>query len=88
MKYLCMFVAFKIKTNKSEKGEIRKNLTTMKTGKTELPDRRVGQMSSLFYREKNRECGSREKGMSSGNSVTPIVNPWQKMPITTKSGIT
>ena len=37
MKYLCMFVAFKIKTNKSEKGEIRKNLTTMKTGKTELP---------------------------------------------------
>ena len=59
MKYLCMFVAFKIKTNKSEKGEIRKNLTIMKTGK-----------------------------MSSGNSVTPIVNPWQKMPITTKSGIT
>jgi hypothetical protein len=45
-------------------------------------------MSSLFYRGKNRECGSREKGMSSGNSVTPIVNPWQKMPITTKSGIT
>ena len=37
MKYLCMFVAFKIKTNKSEKGEIRKNLTIMKTGKTELP---------------------------------------------------
>lgn len=25
MKYLCMFVAFKNKTNKSEKGEIRKN---------------------------------------------------------------
>ena len=86
MKYLCMFVAFKIKTNKSEKGEIRKNLTIMKTGKTELP--RSTQMSSLFYREKNRECGSRERGMSSGNSVTPIVNPWQKMPITTKSGIT
>lgn len=37
MKYLCMFVAFKIKTNKSEKGEIRKNLIIMKTGKTELP---------------------------------------------------
>ena len=58
----------KIKTNKSEKGrDLEKNLTTMKTGKNRVaPDRRVGQMSSLFYREKNRECGSREKGMSSG----------------------
>ena len=81
MKYLCMFVAFKIKTNKSEKGEIRKNLTIMKTGKTELP-------RSTSGADEFRECGSREKGMSSGNSVTPIVNPWQKMPITTKSGIT
>ena len=88
MKYLCMFVAFKIKTNKSEKGEIRKNLTTMKTGKTELPRSTSGADEFFIFREKNRECGSRERGMSSGNSVTPIVNPWQKMPITTKSGIT
>ena len=88
MKYLCMFVAFKIKTNKSEKGEIRKNLTIMKTGKTELPRSTSGADEFFILQGKNRECGSRERGMSSGNSVTPIVNPWQKMPITTKSGIT
>ena len=87
MKYLCMFVAFKIKTNKSEKGEIRKNLTTMKTGKTELP-RSTSGADEFFILQGKKQCGSRERGMSSGNSVTPIVNPWQKMPITTKSGIT
>ncbi len=61
MKYLCMFVAFKIKTNKSEKGEIRKNLTTMKTGKTELPRSTSGadEFFFLFYREKT---GSADRG--------------------------
>ena len=86
MKYLCMFVAFKIKTNKSEKGEIRKNLTTMKTGKTELPRSTSG--ADEFFILQGKKQGVRIEGMSSGNSVTPIVNPWQKMPITTKSGIT
>ena len=61
MKYLCMFVAFKIKTNKSEKGEIRKNLTTMKTGKTELPRSTSGADEFLYFTGKNRECGSRER---------------------------
>ena len=80
MKYLCMFVAFKIKTNKSEKGEIRKNLTTMKTGKTELPRSTSG--ADEFFILQGKKQGVRIEG------VTPIVNPWQKMPITTKSGIT
>ena len=88
MKYLCMFVAFKIKTNKSEKGEIRKNLTTMKTGKTELPRSTSGADEFFILQGKKQGVRIEGEGMSSGNSVTPIVNPWQKMPITTKSGIT
>ena len=54
MKYLCMFVAFKIKTNKSEKGEIRKNLTIMKTGKTELP-RSTSGADEFFILQGKRE---------------------------------
>ena len=53
MKYLCMFVAFKIKTNKSEKGEIRKNLTIMKTGKTELPRSTSGADEFFILQGKN-----------------------------------
>ena len=60
MKYLCMFVAFKIKTNKSEKGEIRKNLTTMKTGKTELPRSTSGADEFFYFTGKKQ--GSADRG--------------------------
>ena len=60
MKYLCMFVAFKIKTNKSEKGEIRKNLTTMKTGKTELPRSTSG--ADEFFILQGKKQGVRIEG--------------------------
>ena len=88
MKYLCMFVAFKIKTNKSEKGEIRKNLTIMKTGKTELPRSTSGADEFFILQGKKQGVRIEGEGYVIRNSVTPIVNPWQKMPITTKSGIT
>ena len=60
MKYLCMFVAFKIKTNKSEKGEIRKNLTIMKTGKTELPRSTSG--ADEFFILQGKKQGVRIQG--------------------------
>ena len=60
MKYLCMFVAFKIKTNKSEKGEIRKNLTIMKTGKTELPRSTSG--ADEFFILQGKKQGVRIEG--------------------------
>lgn len=55
-----MFVWFKIKTNKSEKGEIRRNLTIMKTGKTELPRSEYG--ADEFFILQGKKQGVRIEG--------------------------